>query len=304
MVSGLLVRGGTILGSSNRANPFAFPFRLPNGKEEVHDVSDKCVANMAKLDLEGIVVVGGDGTMSIARQLMDKGVNMVGVPKTIDNDLEATEYTIGFQTAVDVATEALDRLHTTAESHERIIICEVMGRYAGWIAMTAGLAGGADVILVPEIDYDIKRVVKTVDRRRGRGILYSIVVIAEGAKPKGGKYAVVEGGDATQLERLGGAGERLASELRELTDYDVRVTVLGHTQRGGTPCAFDRVLATRFGTKAVDMIAEGKFGEVAAWRAGKIISAPIDLAVTKLKRVDPNGDIVAAARACGVEIGA
>jgi 6-phosphofructokinase 1 len=304
MVSGLLVRGGTILGSSNRANPCALPFRLPNGKEEVHDVSDKCVANMAKLDLEGIVVVGGDGTMSIARQLMDKGVNMVGVPKTIDNDLEATEYTIGFQTAVDVATEALDRLHTTAESHERIIICEVMGRYAGWIAMTAGLAGGADVILVPEIDYDIKRVVKTVDRRRGRGILYSIVVIAEGAKPKGGKYAVVEGGDATQLERLGGAGERLASELRELTDYDVRVTVLGHTQRGGTPCAFDRVLATRFGTKAVDMIAEGKFGEVAALRAGKIVSAPIDLAVTKLKRVDPNGDIVAAARACGVEIGA
>ena len=303
-VSGLLSRGGTILGSSNRANPFAYPVTLPDGREEVHDVSDKCIENLRSLDLEALVLVGGDGTMSIGRRLMDKGISIVGVPKTIDNDLEATEYTIGFQTAVEVAAEAIDRLHTTAESHDRVIICEVMGRYAGWIALEAGLAGGADVILVPEIDYDLARVVRALDRRRALGISYSIVVVAEGAKPAGGAYAVVEGGDATKQERLGGAGQRLAEDLRATTGYDVRVTVLGHTQRGGSPCAFDRILATRFGVKAVELIAEKKFGHVTALRGGKIVSAPIELAVAKLKQVDPNGEIAAAARATGVELGA
>jgi len=302
-VRNLLARGGTILGSSNRANPRAYPVVLPDGREEVHDVFDKCADNLSKLDLEGLVVVGGDGTMSIAQGFLEKGAPVVGVPKTIDNDLEATEYTIGFQTAVEVVTEALDRLHTTAESHDRIMICEVMGRYAGWIAMTAGVAGGADVILIPEIDYDMDRVMKTFDRRHSHGRSFSIVVIAEGARPKGGDYAVVRQRDRTQSEKLGGAGERLAAQIRERSSYDVRVTVLGHIQRGGTPCAFDRELATRFGYKAVDMINAGEFGQVAALRGGRVVSTPIDKAVKKLKRVDPSSDLVQAAKALGVEIG-
>jgi 6-phosphofructokinase 1 len=302
-VRNLLARGGTILGSSNRANPFAYPIKMPDGREEIHDVSDQCVDNLKKLDLEGLVLVGGDGTMGIGQQLAAKGLQVVGVPKTIDNDLEATEYTIGYQTALEVATECIDRLHTTAESHDRIIICEVMGRYAGWIAINAGIASGADVILVPEIDYDIDRVVRALHKRHGRGISYSIVVVAEGAKPTGGGYAEARAADPTQQAKLAGAGQRLAVEISEKTDYDVRVTVLGHIQRGGAPCAFDRLLATRFGVKAVDLINEGKFSQVAALRGGKIVSAPMDLAVQKLKLVDPKGDIAAAARATGVELG-
>jgi len=184
------------------------------------------------------------------------------------------------------------------------MICEVMGRYAGWIAMTAGVAGGADVILIPEIDYDIERVIKTFDRRHTRGRSFSIVVISEGAKPKGAAYAELRGEDSTQQAKLGGAGELLAQQIRERTRYEVRVTVLGHTQRGGAPCAFDRELATRFGFKAVDMINEGTFGQVAALRGGKVVSTPIDKAVKKLKRVDPSSDLVQAAKATGVELGA
>jgi ATP-dependent phosphofructokinase / diphosphate-dependent phosphofructokinase len=302
-VTGLVSRGGTVLGSSNRANPFAYPIKRPGGGEEIIDVSDRCVAHIEQLDLEGLVLVGGDGTMSIGQKLMAKGLRVVGVPKTIDNDLEATEYTIGFQTAVEVASEAIDRLHTTAESHDRIIICEVMGRYAGWIAMAAGMAGAADVILIPEIDYDLKRVVASLNRRHGRGNTYSIIVVAEGAKPKGGTYAVVRGGDATQQELLGGAGQRLAEEIKHETEYDVRVTVLGHIQRGGAPCAFDRLLATRFGATAVELLASGRYGHVAALRSGEIVSAPLEMAVAKLKRVDPNGDLVRAARSLGIELG-
>jgi len=302
-VRDLLSRGGTILGSSNRANPRAYPVTLPDGREEVHDVFDACAANLDKLDLEALVVVGGDGTMAIAQGFMERGARVVGVPKTIDNDLEATDYTVGFQTAVEVVTEALDRLHSTAESHDRIMICEVMGRYAGWIAMAAGVAGGADVILIPEIDYDIDRVVKTFDRRQTRGRSFSIVVVAEGAKPLGATYAEVRGEDSTQQAKLGGAGERLAAQIRERSRYDVRVTVLGHIQRGGAPCAFDRELGTRFGFKAVDMIKDGKFGHVAALRGGKVVSAPLDKAVKKLKRVDPSSDLVQAAKATGVELG-
>ncbi|HTE55450.1 MAG TPA: ATP-dependent 6-phosphofructokinase [Kofleriaceae bacterium] len=302
-VAGLICRGGTVLGSSNRANPFAYPFKRPGGGEEILDVSDRCVANVERLDLEGLILVGGDGTMSIGQKLMAKGLRVVGVPKTIDNDLEATEYTIGFQTAVEVASEAIDRLHTTAESHDRIIICEVMGRYAGWIAMAAGMASGSDVILIPEIDYDLGKVIGSLNRRHGRGNTYSIIVIAEGAKPKGGAYAVVKSGDVTQQELLGGAGQVLAEEIRKQTEFDVRVTVLGHIQRGGTPCAFDRLLATRFGATAVELVASGRFGQVAALRSGEIVSAPLDLAVAKLKRVDPDGDLVRAARSLGIELG-
>jgi 6-phosphofructokinase 1 len=303
-VTNLMARGGTILGSSNRGNPFAFPVKLPSGVEEVVDVSDDCVANLESLDIDALVVVGGDGTMGMARQFMDKGVKVVGVPKTIDNDLEATDYTVGFQTSVEVACDALDRLHTTAESHDRVIICEVMGRYAGWIALEAGLAGGADIILIPEIEYDDARIIRALDRRRARKVTYSLAVVAEGAVPKGGGVSVREAGDATQQERLGGAGHRLAAAIRASSDYDVRVTVLGHIQRGGRPCAFDRVLATRFGTLAVDLVAAGRFGRCVALRDNALTSAPIDLAVAKLKRVDPESDRVRAARATGVELGA
>jgi phosphofructokinase-like protein len=305
MVQHLLQRGGTILGSSNRANPFAYPVKLPDGRVEIHDVSSRCLANLAKLELHGLIVVGGDGTMSFAQRFIERGApRIVGVPKTIDNDLEATEYTVGFQTAVEIVVDALERLHTTAESHERIMIVEVMGRYAGWIALTAGLAGGAHVVLIPEIEYDPDRVIEAFHRRHGRGVSHSIVVVAEGAKARGGGLAVVAAGDATKQERLGGAGQRLAEIIAAKTEYEVRSTVLGHIQRGGAPCAFDRELATRFGVKAVDLIAEGQFGHVAAIADGHIVAKPIEKAVKKLKLVDPLGELVRTAKGVGIELGA
>jgi 6-phosphofructokinase 1 len=250
-------------------------------------------------------VVGGDGTMGFAQKFIARGApRIVGVPKTIDNDLEATEYTVGFQTAVEIVVEAMERLHTTAESHERIMVVEVMGRYAGWIALTAGLAGGAHVVLIPELEYDPDRVIEAFNRRHGRGVSYSIVVVAEGARPRGAGLAVVTAGDVTRQERLGGAGQRLAEIIASKTDYEVRSTVLGHIQRGGAPCAFDRELATRFGVKAVELIAEGAFGCVAAIENGRVVAKPIDKAVKKLKLVDPHGELVRTARAVGIELGA
>ncbi|MCA9680160.1 MAG: ATP-dependent 6-phosphofructokinase [Kofleriaceae bacterium] len=300
----LLARGGTMLGSSNRANPFAYPIQLPDGRVEIMDVSARILQNLAKLDLEGLIVVGGDGTMSFGKRFVDLGAKMVGVPKTIDNDLEATDYTVGFQTAVEVVVEAVDRLQTTAESHERILIVEVMGRYAGWIGLTAGVAAGAHVVLIPEIPYDIDRVVDAFHRRHGRGVSYSIVIIAEGATPAGGDHAVAVKGDATRQDRLGGAGERLADAIQARTDYEVRTVVLGHLQRGGTPCAFDRELATRYGVKAVELIAEGQFGHVAALDRNVIVAKTMDKAIKKLKLVDPAGELARAARAVGIELGA
>jgi phosphofructokinase-like protein len=300
----ILSRGGTMLGSSNRANPFAYPVKLPDNRVEIHDVSARCLSNLQKLDLHGLIVVGGDGTMSFAQKFIQRGApRIVGVPKTIDNDLEATDYTVGFQTAVEIVVEAIERLHTTAESHERIMIVEVMGRYAGWIALTSALAGGAHVCLIPEMDYDVDRVVEAFNRRHGRGVSYSIVVVAEGAKAKGGALAVVTAGDATKQEKLGGAGQRLAEAIAQKTDYEVRTTVLGHIQRGGSPCAFDRELATRFGVKAVELVAEGKFGHVAAMEAGKMTAKPIEKAVKKLKLVDPAGELVRTAKGVGIELG-
>ncbi len=303
-VQHLLPRGGTMLGSSNRANPFAYPVKLPDGRIEIHDVSARCMANLAKLDLHGLIVVGGDGTMSFAQKFIQRGATrIVGVPKTIDNDLEATDTTVGFQTAVEIVTEAIERLHTTAESHERIMVIEVMGRYAGWLALTSALAGGAHVCLIPEIEYDPERVLEAFHRRHGRGVSYSIVVVSEGAKPKGGELAVLTAGDATKQEKLGGAGQRVAELIAAKTDYEVRTTVLGHIQRGGSPCAFDRELATRFGVKAVELVAEGKFGHVAAVEAGRLVAKPIEKAVKKLKLVDPSGELVRTAKGVGIELG-
>jgi phosphofructokinase-like protein len=302
-VQHLLPRGGTILGSSNRANPFAYPVKLPDGRVEIHDVSARCMANLAKLELHGLVIIGGDSTMSFGQKFIQRGaIRIVGVPKTIDNDLEATEYTVGFQTAVEVVVQALERLETTAESHERIMIVEVMGRYAGWIALTAGLAGGAHVVLIPEIDYNPDRVIEAFHRRHGRGVSYSIVVVAEGAKPKGGARSVVTPGDASRQEKLGGSGQRLAELIATRTEYEVRTTVLGHIQRGGPPCAFDRELATRFGVKAVELIAEGAFGHVAGMDNGHIVAKPIEKAA-KIKLIDPVGELVRTAKAVGIELG-
>ena len=303
-VRGLLIRGGTIIGSSNRANPFKYPVKLPDGREEVRDVSAEIMANLRALELEALVAVGGDGTMSMSQGLIEMGARIVGVPKTIDNDLGGTDQTFGFQTAVEIATEAIDRLHTTAESHDRIILCEVMGRYAGWIAMASGLAGGADVILIPELPYKLDRIVEAIQKRKKAGVTFSIIVVAEGAKPDGGDLAVVRKADPTQLEKLGGAADRLARDLAtHISEHDIRVTVLGHVQRGGTPTAYDRLLGTRYGTAAVDLIAQGKFGHIVALRGNRITSTSIIEASGKTRLVEPNGELAAVARATGVELG-
>jgi|SRR5579883_133430 len=296
-VHGLLTRGGTILGAANRANPFAWP--TPEGPR---DVSEQVLVRARKLELDGILVVGGDGTMSIAAPLAARGLPILGVPKTIDNDLPATDQTFGFDTAVQTVVECLDRLHTTAESHQRVMICEVMGRDTGWIALSSGIAGGADVILIPELPYDEARVCDHLASALVRGQSYSIVVIAEGALPVGGEASVLEAGDATRARRLGGAGDRLAASVRRCTDHEVRTTVLGYIQRGGVPTAFDRLLGTRFGAAAVDLLAEGRTGRMVALRNGRIESVPLAEAVGT-RRVDPAGELVRTARHMGIELG-
>jgi 6-phosphofructokinase 1 len=273
---GLLPRGGTILGTS-RTNPF----KVEGGPEKVE-------ATIARLGVEALIAIGGEDTLGVALKLFERGVRLVGVPKTIDNDLSGTEVTFGFDTAVQIAVDAIDRLHTTAESHNRVLICEVMGRHAGWIAIQAGIAGGAAYILVPERDFDIERVCDSLVERHEKGRYASIIVVAEGAQPRKGSM-VVQSGELDEFGhvRLGGIGEVLAREIRQRTGFDTRVTVLGHVQRGGTPTAFDRVLATRFGIGAIDAVHDGAFGQMVALRAGKIVRVSISDAVGKLKTVDP-----------------
>ena len=302
-VRGLLSRGGTVLHSSTRGNPFAYPVKLPDGKEEVRDVSEKVVANLKARGVDALVAIGGDGTMSMSRRLGEMGVKVVGVPKTIDNDLSATDYTFGFNTAVQTATEAIDRLQTTAESHNRVMICETMGRYAGWLTLYAGLAGAADIILIPEIPYDIDKVVAKIKQRAELGISYTIIACSEGAKPIGGKLAVKVKGDATMQEILGGSGDFLAQEIRGRVPFEVRVTVLGHIQRGGQPIPFDRILGTRLGVAAVDLIKRGEFGKIAVLRGTEIKSVTIAEATGQLKLVDPTCELIETARATGTEFG-
>ena len=304
-VESLLPRGGTILGATNHANPFAYRVPTPAGRGEIQDVSARCLANLAKLELRGLIVVGGDGTMGLAHRFMGIGAGcIVGVPKTIDNDLDTTDYTVGFQTAVETVVDALERLETTAASHERVMVVEVMGRYAGWIALTSAIAGGAHVCLIPELDYDLARVIAAVDARRGLGHCDSIIVIAEGAKPRGGTLSVATSSDGTREQKLGGAGQRLAEQLAAHSAYDVRSTVLGHIQRGGSPCAFDRELATRFGVKAVEMIAAGELGQMTAFDHGCVVAKPIARAIAKPKIIDLAGELVRTARGIGIELGA
>jgi len=275
-VSGILPKGGTILGTS-RTNPYKKEGDL-----------DKVKNNFKKMGLYALVAVGGEDTLGVASKLTKDGIkNIVGVPKTIDNDLSATDYTFGFDTALNVATECIDRLHTTAESHHRIIVAEVMGRHAGWIAIEAGIAGGADVILIPEVPIDIEEVCSVINKRHGRGKTFSIVVVAEGAQFKEGDMVLQEKKlDAFGHVRLGGIGEELASQIEKKTGFETRVSVFGHIQRGGSPTAFDRVLGTRFGVKAVELIKNKKFGRMVALAGVKIIDVPLEEAVKALKTVD------------------
>jgi phosphofructokinase-like protein len=273
---GILPRGGTILGTS-RTNPY----KLEDGVARVH-------ATLAGLAIDALIAIGGEDTLGVAHRLAQEGAAVVGVPKTIDNDLAATEFTFGFQTAVQIATDAIDRLHTTAESHDRVLVCEVMGRHAGWIATYAGIAGGAAVTLVPEEPFDIDEVVEILKRRHAKGRYASIVVVAEGAVPRDGTLVQQSAAvDAFGHARLGGIGQLLALELEQRTGFETRVTVLGHIQRGGTPTAFDRVLATRFGIAAIDAVHDGAYGQMMALQAGQIVRVPLAAAVGVPKTVDP-----------------
>jgi 6-phosphofructokinase 1 len=293
-VRGLLPRGGTILGSTNRANPFHYEVAT-NGAVTVFDVSETVVHRTREYGIDVLIVIGGDGSLRIAYELMAKGLKVVGVPKTIDNDLGGTEVTFGFDTAVTTAMEALDKLHTTAESHHRVIVLEVMGRHVGWIALAAGVAGGADVILIPEVPYHLDVVADKIRQRQQSGAKFSLVVVAEGSQPHSGEAVYRAERDLGGMPRLGGIGEVVAAQLKTACQADVRATVLGHLQRGGSPTAFDRLLATRFGAMAVHLVAQGKVGHMVALHSGRITAVPIAEAVSHPKRVPLDSDLVQAA---------
>jgi 6-phosphofructokinase 1 len=274
-ISGLLPRGGSILGTS-RTNPF---------KREGD--AQKVLDNAKKNDVDALVVIGGDDTLGVAHRMGELGLKCVGVPKTIDNDLGLTDYTFGFNTAVHIACESIDRLHTTAEAHHRVMILEVMGRYTGWIALEAGIAGGADVVLIPEEPFDIDEVCKYIEQRRERGKTFSLVVVAEGAKPKGAEKIVYgTGSDEFGHPRLGGVGYYIGKEIESCTGIETRVVVLGHLQRGGSPTAFDRVLATRYGIAAIDAVHKGQFGKMVALQGNQIVSVPLNDVIGKRKTVN------------------
>ncbi len=302
-VSGILHRGGTILGSSNKDNPFRVPVKV-DGKVEFEDRSDVAMRTFEQYGLDRLIVIGGDGSLSIARDLGKKGMPVIGIPKTIDNDLAATDVTFGFDTALATACDALDKLHTTAESHHRIMVLEVMGRYAGWIALEAGISGGGDIILVPEIPFTIDSVVTAIKDRKFLGRDYTLIVIAEGAKAQGGDVVVAKRvEESTDAIRLGGVGHWLAGELETRLETEVRVSVLGHLQRGGSPTAYDRILGTRYGVHAANCAAQGMEGVMVSLQGLEITEVPIEAAVAELRRVEPNSEIVQVARAVGTRFG-
>ena len=299
-IRGILVRGGTILGTTNRGNPFALK-KLINGKEVEVDKSRVILRNFRKLKLDGIIAIGGDGTLSIANRISEMGIPVIGVPKTIDNDLSCTAITFGFDTAVSTATDALDRLHSTAESHKRVMVVEVMGRNAGWIALHSGVAGGADVILIPEIPFEMKYVTKKIEERYAANREFAIVVAAEGATPKGGlQFTKVKSGGEV---RLGGIGEWVAREIERRTGRETRSIVLGHLQRGGRPTTFDRLLATRFGAASVRFFKAGLTGQMVALNPPDIVGVPLSEAIRRIKLVPPTSDIILTARELGVSFG-
>jgi phosphofructokinase-like protein len=296
-VSGIMTLGGTILGTSNRANPFAYG-------EDDKDVSKKAISNFRKLKLDCLICIGGDGTLNITYKLHKLGIPVVGIPKTIDNDVKATDFTIGFDSAVAVATECIDNIHSTAESHHRVMIVELMGRYTGWLALYAGVAGGGDVILIPEIPFDSEKVCQELVRRSKIGKRFSIVVIAEGTKLTGSELVIkrkVKG--STDPIRLGGVGYRIAELIERLTGLDSRVIILGHLQRGGKPTDFDRILATQFGKTAVDLAMAKKFGYMTSIRGREITSVPIRSGIRGIKKVSPELPLIKAAKAVGTCFG-
>ena len=301
-MSGILSVGGTILGTSNKANPFR-QYQPKTGGFK--DVSKKVIADAKKLGIDALIAIGGDGTMSMAARFTEMGLPTVGIPKTIDNDLMATDLTFGFYTAVDIVKESIDRINTTAMSHHRVMVIEVMGRYAGWIALYGGVAGGADVILIPEIPYDINAVAEVCSNRNKQGKGFTIVVVAEGAKPIGGDLTVQKiVKESFDTLRLGGVGHVLAHQLEEkLPRLETRVTILGHLQRGGSPTAYDRILSTRFGHHAANMVMRGEFAQMVALRGSQIVSVPISEVAGKNKFVPPDHDLILAAKSLGTSFG-
>jgi 6-phosphofructokinase 1 len=301
-VRGITLLGGTILGTANRGNPFEIPIQHQDGSITLEDRSDMVVDGFRKAGLDALIAMGGDGSMAIAHRLIQKGIPIVGVPKTIDNDLPGTDATLGFDTAVNIATEAIDRISTTAEAHERIMVIEVMGRYAGWIALHAGLSATADIILLPEIPFDFASMVKKVEERESQGRHFTIVVVAEGAIEKEGTV-FTKGKVAGQSEQLGGVAEYVSKTLGRLTGKESRHIVLGHLQRGGSPSTLDRLISLRLGAAAVRAIADQDFGKIVMIQAGEIVRVPIDSIAGQMKRVPLDSDTVLTARELGICLG-
>ncbi len=302
-VRGITHLGGTILGTTNRGDPFRYPHVQADGTETTRDRSDEVIQSLRELEIDAMIAIGGDGSMRIAHDLARKGMRVVGVPKTIDNDLASTVITFGFDTAVSVATDALDRLHSTAEAHERVFVVEVMGRHAGWIALHAGVAGSADAILLPEIPFDIDRVCDKIRLRESRGRRFALVVAAEGAIPVGGTETVRGPAQVGREVRLGGIAELVAAQIQQRTGKETRSLVLGHLQRGGRPTAFDRILALRFGAAAVRLIAEERFGTMVALTPPVIRAVPLEDAIANRKAVPLDSDAVLTARDLGISFG-
>lgn len=315
VTSGILYKGGTILGSNNNTNTFAIPTKTEDGTTVYIDKSYEITERLKQDDFDCLIIVGGDGSLKSARDYIQRGVNVIGIPKTIDNDVPYTDITFGFNTAVSIATEAIDRLHTTAESHGRIMILEVMGRYTGWIALHSGIAGGADTILIPEIPYNFSSIIRKIDQRRAMGKNFGIIVVAEGSKPINGEISVksqIVGGNTDSI-RLGGAGEFVAKEIEKITGYEARATSLGYVQRGGNTSAYDRILSTEYGTMAMQMAIDGIFGEMVTILNGKLTHVPLEdvagkdnaigTASSNIKRIDLDSDIVKTARRVGICLG-
>lgn len=302
-VRGISHLGGTILGTTNKGNPFHFPRRQPDGTVKETDRSDELLEYFKREGIDALVAVGGDGTLTIANELHRKGLRVVGVPKTIDNDLDKTYTTFGFDTAVSFATECLDRLHSTAESHQRVMVVEMMGRYAGWIALHSGISGGAHAILIPEIAFDLDKVAEKIRERDAQGRLYSLVVVAEGAQPKQGPRALLAPAEAGHAERLGGMGEQVARELAHRTGKDARVVVLGHLLRGGSPTSFDRLAAKRFGTAAVRALDEGQSGVMVSLAFPNVIYVKLQEVAGRMKAVPPDSDTLQTGRDLGICFG-
>lgn len=302
-VEGITNLGGSILGAASRGNPFEYPYNTESGDFKVKDISDKVVENFHRMELDALVAIGGDGSLNIAQKFYEKGIPVVGVPKTIDNDLSETVITFGFDTAVSTATEAIEKLHSTARAHDRVMVVELMGRYAGWIALNSGVSAAAHVILIPEIPFDMGKVCEALNKREEQGHMWSIVVVAEGARPVGGDISTIGKPEAGKEVRLGGIGYEIAEEITKCTGKETRTLVLGHLQRGGNPTTFDKLLALRFGAAAVRFLAQGKFGHMVALDPPMIKAVPIKAAISKMKVVPPDSDTIVTARSLGICFG-